>query len=119
MLSCSPNVFTIYLGNEKSLNLKGLYPRTFNALDLTAATEIDIALPKQDGTFKHYLLSLSEVIVDSPADAGNFHCVILSADSLLLNQGEFQSFNVNFTFPTEPKKITIQYVKALSVFQNP
>lgn len=111
-----PNTFTIFQGDDKTMNLKAVYAETGDPLDLTTVTEIDIALPNQDGSFTHRKLSLSEVTITSPAVLGKFSTEVTAIISALLNLGEIQTITVAFTSPG--KIITVPYVQALSVFQR-
>jgi len=116
-MSCSPqNIFTIFLGNAKTMNLKALYSGNLNPLDLTSCAEIDVSLPNADGTFLHLLLSLAEVVITSPAVLGQFTAPITSVQSALLNLGELQNFDVTFTISGNP--MTVRYASALSVFET-
>lgn len=112
----TPNVFTLYLGDVKTLNLKALFASNLSPLNLTDCTEIDIALPNSDGTLTHRLLTLGQVVIESPAILGGFHTAISSLISSALNVGELQSFCVTFTIAGEV--ITVPYLQALSVFQR-
>lgn len=119
-MSCSscnqPSPFTIFQGNAKIMNLKALYAVTDDPLDLTSCTEIDIAIPKSDGTYLHLLKSASQVTVTSPAVLGKFTAGIAAEDSVDLNPGEFQNFNVTFTIGS--LIFTVPYLAALSVFES-
>lgn len=106
--------FEIYLGNAKSLRPRYFYKGTLIPLDLTLATEIDVAIPKQDGTFQHYLLSASQVTIVSPAILGGIQINIPAIDSANFNVGELQNFFATFTFPSG---IFTVKLAQLSVFQ--
>lgn len=108
--------FTIFTGDAKTMSLKAVYAEGFNPLDLTACTEIDIALPNADGTFTHQLLTASKVVIGSPANLGNFSTPIDSATSALLNIGELQNVDVTFTIASKP--FTVRFSQALSVFES-
>lgn len=108
-------VFTIFLGNDKTMNLKTVYAENLSPLDLTLCTEIDIALPAAAGGFLHRLLSLTQVVITSPPVLGQFTALIPASVSSLLNVGELQSFDVTFTISSQ--KTTVKYMNALSVFQ--
>lgn len=110
------NTFTIFTGDSKTLNLKAVYKESGDPLDLTSCTEIDIALPNSDGTFKHLLLSEDEVEITSPALLGKFSAAISSEDSALLNIGVLQ--NIDVTFTIGGKEFTVRYYEALTVYQR-
>lgn len=121
-----PNVFTIFLGNAKTMTMKAancdcavdeisnVTPNT-SPLDLTSCTEIDVALPNADGTFAHLLLSQTQVAIVSPAVLGEFTVPITSLVSSLLNVGVFQDLDVTFTIGS--KVFTVRYEQAFSVFE--
>lgn len=111
------NVFSVYLGDAKPMNLKVLAKDcdNMNPFDLSAADEIDVALPKQDGTLLHLLLSEDEVVVQSPAVLGRMTVAISSANSALLLVGVLQTFTVTITIGSE--KQTVTYPNALSVLE--
>jgi hypothetical protein len=110
-------VFSIYLGDAKTMFLKTVLSACTGSdpLDLTSCAEIDVALPKADGTLKHYLLSEGAVVITAPAVLGKFSVAIDAAVSVLLNVGEFQDFTVTFTIAGV--KFSVGYSRALSVFQ--
>lgn len=112
--------FVIFTGDEKTMNLKAVLGNCGSdygdPLDLTSCTEIDIALPNADGTFKHLLLSEDEVEITSPAILGKYSALITTEVSELLNPGELQSFNVTFTIAGVIE--TVKYVQALSVLEQ-
>ena len=110
------NVFTIFTGDDKIMNLKAVYAETGDPLDLTDCTEIDIALPKEDGTFAHLLLTAGKVTITSPSILGKFYAEITSLVSAGLNIGELQ--NVDVTFTISGKEFTVRYAQALSVFER-
>lgn len=107
--------FTIFTGDDKTMNLKAAYLPSGNPLDLTSCSEIDVALPNADGTFLHLTIG-SGVTITSPAVLGQFQAAISSAQSALLQPGELQDFDVTFTIST--KKNTVRYYQALTVFEN-
>lgn len=109
-------VFSIYLGDAKTLNLAAIYSNFGGPLDLTACTEIVITLPNADGSFLLLKLSLDEVTISTPTVLGLFSAPISSMNSLLLNVGELQSFTVTFTISGQV--FTVPYVNALSVFET-
>lgn len=113
--SCGqPKVFEITKGNSKLLKMKAIYSGSFDPLDLTDCTEIDIALPNQDGTFTHLLLSEDQVeIVGNPL-LGKFQAQVTTEVSEVLNEGSLQDINVTFTINDEPD--TLKYPKSLTVF---
>ena len=110
------NVFTIFTGNTKTMNLKSLFAGTLDPLDLTSCTEIDVALPLAGGGFSHLLLSDDQVEISSPASLGKFTADIDAAASALLKIGELQNFEVTFTISGEIT--TVKFNNALSVFQG-
>lgn len=111
------NIFSIFRGDNKTMFLRAVNTGcNSDPLDLTACTEIDIALPNADGTFTHLLLTLGKVVIGSPAILGKFSAPIASLVSAVLNPGELQSFDVTFTIGAE--KITVRYFQALSVFEQ-
>lgn len=112
-----PGVFTIFLGDDKAMLLKAVTGGCAGGdpLDLTSCSEIDVILPKADGTFAHRLLSAGQVVITSPALLGKFTAQIPSAVSALLQVGELQSFDVAFTISAQ--KTTVRFANALSVFQ--
>lgn len=118
MLCPQPNVFSIFLGDAKALPLKAIYAQGLIPLDLTACTEIDIALPNADGTLSHLTLTDDQVIINSPDVLGSFTAVAAAIGSISssLNVGELQNFTVIFTISGE--QLTVPYVQALSVFQQ-
>jgi len=109
--------FTIFLGDAKTMFLKGIDSNCFGSdpLDLTNCTEIDVALPNADGTTKHLLLSLGQVNIDGALNLGNFSVPISSAVSALLNVGQFQDFTVTFTILGEI--VSTRFTGGISVFQ--
>ncbi len=110
------NIFTIFTGDDKMMNLKAVYQENLDPLDLTECTEIDLVLRNADGTLKHLLLSEDEIAIVTPADLGKFTAAITAEVSALLMVGELQSFDVTFTIADA--KTTVRYQNALSVFQN-
>lgn len=114
--SPTPNVFTIYTGDDKTMNLKAVFAGSFTPYDLTDCTEISVKLPYQDGTFVELKLSDSKVAITSPAILGAFTVTISEIVSTLLKIAEFQTFEVTFTIGG--LKNTISYFNALTVIQN-
>lgn len=122
MSSCnniSP-VFSIFLGDAKTLTLVAVTSNgdaipPYKPLDLTSCTEIVISLPNEDGSYLELKLSLSDVVIQSPAVLGTFSADIGAIDSALLNVGELQTFNVTFTIGAEV--FTVPYTNALSVYE--
>lgn len=112
----NPTVFTIFTGDDKTMNLKAVYADSGDPLDLTDCTEISIPLPNADGTFRTLLKSLGEVQIASPEVLGKFSATITSSVSALMKVGEFQSFDVTFTI--DSLKTTVGYPQALTVFQR-
>lgn len=110
------NVFTIFTGDEKTMNLKALFAGSLSPLDLTSCTEIEVNLPGQTGVPVSLTLSGDEVTITSPSLLGKFAASISSDNSLLLNIGEFQDFNVGFTILGV--KTTVRYYGVLSVFES-
>lgn len=117
MNPCSaPETFSIFTGDQKTMSLKAAYAGPGgDPLDLSACTEIDIALPDADGSYTHLLLSATQVAITSPAILGKFTAVVTSAVSALLNVGELQNIDVTFTIG-EP--FTVRFFGALSVFER-
>lgn len=119
-MNCSGNqqmpVFSIYLGDNKTMSLAAIYDNFGGPLDLTACTEIVISLPNDDGSFLQLKLSLAQVTITSPAVLGKFTAAISSMESDLLNVGELQTFNVTFTISGQT--FTVPYINALSVFET-
>lgn len=109
--------FSIFLGNAKTVYLKVNSDDCCGGdpVDLTACTEIDVALPKADGTLLHFLLSTNGVSISSPKNLGKFSAPISSENSALLNIGEFQDIDVTFTIAGEV--FTVRFARALSVFE--
>lgn len=114
--SCLVDAFVIFTGDDKTMFLKALYESSLDPVNLTACTEIDIALPLADGSFAHRLLSLGQVSIIAPSLLGKFSAQIPSTVSAQLEIGEFQYFDVTFTISGE--KTTIRYFKSLTVFER-
>lgn len=114
--ACS-SPFSIFLSNAKTMNLKALQSSCSGGdpLDLTYCTEIDVALPKQDGTFQHFLLSTGDVTLVQPPVLGKFEVPISAIQSALLNVGVLQNFDVTFTILGQV--FTVRYFMGLSVFE--
>lgn len=110
-------VFTIFLGDKKTIFLKLVQDECCGGgpVDLTHCTALDLALPKQDGTLLHLLLSDEEVVITSPAVLGKFSAPISEEDSALLNVGEYQNVLATFTIAGEVS--TVRFDRALSVFE--
>lgn len=109
--------FMIFTGDDKTMFLRALNAGcNSDPLDLTSCTEIDIALPNSDGTFSHRKLSLSQVVITSPAILGKFSAAIPGSVSAVLNIGEFQ--NVDVTFTIASNVFTVRFYQALSVFER-
>lgn len=115
----TPNTFTIFLGDYKTMYLKAVSVDCFSGdpLNLSNCTEIDVALPYADGTIKHLLLSDGDVVISQPAILGKFSADITVEVSALLNVGEFQNINVSFTILGQ--KFTVVFSGSLSVLQAP
>ena len=114
----TPPTFKIFLGDAKTMYLKAVTYDCFgqDPLDLTSCTEIDIALPNQDGTFVHLLLTEEDVSIPAPALLGKFEAPISAEVSALLNVGEFQNVVVTFTISGE--KFSVSFMGALSVYER-
>lgn len=112
------NVFTIYLGDEKPMNLKVVSKDCGNIdpYDLTGAEEIDVALPNQDGTLEHFLLSDGDVVVQNPEVLGRFTVNIDAERSALLAVGVLQTFTATITNGSNVQTVT--YAEALSVLSR-
>lgn len=108
-------VFSIFLGDAKTLNLAAILDNFGGPLDLTACTEIVVNLPKADGSFLVLKLSASQVIVATPTVLGRYSAAITALQSALLNVGELQTFNVTFTIGSQV--FTVPYINSLSVFE--
>jgi hypothetical protein len=118
--SCTPPVFTIFLGDSKTLSLKAVYAGSLTPLDLTACTEIVISLPNLDGSFTELKLSLAQVVITSPEVLGTFSALINSENSSLLNTGVLQNLDVTFTISgTGPGTgmFTLRYFACFSVLE--
>ncbi len=110
-------VFKIFLGDSKTLFLKvdnddccGGGP-----IDLTSCTEINVSLPKADGSSLHFLLSEEDVSITLPKNLGKFSVPISEENSALLNVGELQSIDVTLTIAGE--KFTVSFPKSFSVYE--
>lgn len=115
--SCNQGPFEIFTGQDKTMSMLALYPKTSLPLDLTSCTEISVALPNADGTFTSLKLSATQVAITSPANLGSFTVPIAAAVSALLNVGELQNIDVAFTISG---LITIvRFFQSLSVFESP
>lgn len=111
------NTFVIFLGDAKTIFLRAVNTGCNNdPLDLTTCTEIDVALPKADGTFLHLLLSNGAVVIATPANLGKFSAPISALQSAVLNPGELQNIDVTFTIGGKP--FTVRFFQALSVFER-
>lgn len=114
--TCPSPVFSIFTGDQKTISLKIVQGSSFgNPVDLTSCTEIDIALPNADGSFTNLLLSLSQVVITTPAVLGQFTALITGVNSVKLNIGELQ--NIDVTFTISGGVFTVRFYQALSVFQ--
>lgn len=109
------NIFEIFTGDDKVMNLKAIYKENADPLDLTSCTEIVITLPKNDGTFVTLKLTTGKVAILSPAVLGKFTATIDSAVSALLQVGAAQNFDVTFTIAG--KVFTVRYYESLTVLQ--
>jgi hypothetical protein len=112
----TPNTFKIFRGDEKTISLL-VFDTDNNGLpvDLSSATEIDLALPNADGTVKHLLLSTGDVSLTVPAILGGFSALITDVVSTLLNVGEYQNLDATITLPNEV--FTVRFQGGLSVFE--
>lgn len=116
MNSCpSPNIFTIFTGDKKTMNLRIAYA-TGLPVDLSACTEISVSLPNADGSFRHLTLGGAKVTITSPAILGQFAAIVDEIASALLNIGEGQNVDVTFTISAIP--FTVRFWGALSVFER-
>lgn len=113
---CAPSVFSIFLGDTKTMQLKSVYADTGDPLDLSTCSEIVVSLPNADGSTLALTLSSSEVSIQSPANLGKFNALVLTAQSALLNVGELQNFDVTFTIGGDP--FTVRYYASLTVLEN-
>jgi hypothetical protein len=114
-MNCAPNVFTIFTGDAKSMQLKAVYADGLDPLDLTNCTEISIALPLAIGGLTDLLLSLGQVVITSPPILGKFSAAISSGLSQSLNVGELQNFDVTFTISGITQ--TVRFSQALTVIE--
>ncbi len=110
----TPNVFTIFTGDKKTMSLRVALASGL-PLDLTACTEIAVYLPNADGSTLLLRLTAAQIVITSPAILGQFTALITSVQSALLNIGELQDFDVTFTISSNP--VTVRYYGALSVFE--
>lgn len=108
-------VFSIFTGDNKTLNAKAIYAVTDDPLDLTSCTEIVVNLPNADGSSLQLKLSLSQVSITGAPVLGKFAAPISTVQSNLLQPGELQSFDVTFTIASEI--FTVRYQNALSVYE--
>jgi hypothetical protein len=118
-MNCAPNVFTIFQGDSKAMNLKAVYADTLTPLDLTACTAIVVTLPSADGTTPITLtLAASQVSITSPTVLGAFvvSAAAIGTISSLLNVGELQTFYVAFTI--SGAVTTVAYQNALTVLES-
>lgn len=115
--SCQPNTFDIFTGEDKVMSMRVAFQQTGLPLDLTSCTEINVALPKNDGTFIDLLLSLAQVVIVSPPVAGQIQVPISAANSALLNVGTGQDVDVAFTISA--KVTVVRFAKVLNVLQSP
>jgi hypothetical protein len=115
--SCCPTppVFTIFLGDAKTMPFMLIVAQTRVPRDLTACSNIVINLPNADGSITQLSLEDSEVAITSPPILGQFTTPISSEVSQLLNVGELQDIFVTFTISGSP--FTVRYVQALTVYQ--
>lgn len=112
-----PAVFTIFLGDSKTMYLKVLNDTCCGGgpVDLSNCSEIDVVLLNQDGTFTNRLLSTGQVTITQPPVLGQFSVAISSIISTLLNVGELQPVDVTFTI--SDSVFTVRFTNAISVFQ--
>jgi len=111
------NVFTIFQGEDKTMNLKvykGNDCDGWNPLDLTDCTAISVSLPNADGTFSVLTLT-SGVSISSPTVLGSFSVAISHTVSALLNPGSAQNFDVTFTI--SGLLTTVRYSQSLTVLE--
>lgn len=119
------NSFSLFLGDAKTLIMKATQPhctcdRVTNScpdndpIDLTAVTNISIALPNADGSFANLTLLATQVVVVT-ATQGIFSAAISSAVSALLMTGLLQDINVTFTFGSAIN--TVVFPQVLSVLE--
>lgn len=107
-------VFTIFLGDQKIINMRLAYPETGLPFDLTSATNINILLPNADGSTS--IISGGSVTIVSPPTSGQFYATILSAVSALLRVGEFQDILAQVTISGNQQ--TYRFPSCLSVYQS-
>lgn len=111
----APPVFSIFLGDAKTLSLAAILENYGGPLDLTSCTEIVINLPNADGSFLQLKLTGSQVVIATPTVLGRFSAAITALQSALFNVGELQSFNVTFTIGAQV--FTVPYINSLSVYE--
>lgn len=112
----APSVFTIFLGDAKTMSLKAAYAETGDPVDLTSCTAIVVSLPAQAGAPLQLTLASGAVVISSPTNLGKFTAALTSVQSALLNVGELQNFDVTFTIGGNP--FTVRYYQALTVLEN-
>lgn len=111
-----PKTFTIFRGDARTIfMLIQNKDQNNKPIDLTYCTEIDLALPKADGTILHLLYTASQVAIMLPALLGQISAPISKVQSALLNVGEFQNFEATFTILSET--FTVRFEGGLSVFE--
>lgn len=109
---CAPPIFSIFLGDAKTVPMKLQYSDTGNPFDLTACSQIVVNLPNADGSFAQLNLS-SGVTIGLVPVLGQFTVAISSAVSALLNVGVAQNVDVTFTISSKP--MTVRFLGCLTV----
>jgi hypothetical protein len=99
------------------MSMRTAYQQSGLPLDLTSCSEINVALPNADGTTTNLLLSDSQVVITSPAVAGQFAVPITHEVSSLLNVGDFQNVDVAFTI--SGLITVVRFWQALTVLESP
>jgi hypothetical protein len=106
----------IYTGENKTLSFRLLSDvKNGTPFDLTAATEIQVSIPKSDGTAIVKKLSLSEVTMVNALD-GKFSTALLPVDTAALEVGAVIAVEIKITIATV---VTIvQISEALNVISS-
>jgi hypothetical protein len=116
---CASGIFSIFQGDAKTLTLQAVIQASnLQPLDLTSATEIIVQLPLAAGGYTALKLSLSEVVVVSPANLGTINVPISAVTSALLNVGSLQDIFVTYTITgMSNSPMTVSFPKSFSVFE--
>ena len=115
--NCSQTPYTIYLGDQKPINLVVAY-NAAQPFDLTNCTQIIMSLPNADGTFSTLTLQNSQIAIASPPQLGAYGGTITTAISELLQVGNGQTIDVQFTISGSPTTVfTVGYEGLLNVLE--